>query len=312
MLSTQARVLSGGRILSLALLGGITLSPISATGNAHAARSAAPAQSWLTLVGPWLCRTWADSPTGDAQNALANALDQSLAPSMPDSVGGSSGDATAHCTRRWHVDAQGRLLSDDPAWVSTPDGLWPSNLQDARPDAYLMRVDHPAAKSMHTERHTKRRASSTGTGSSGGSWTPPPPPPGGYNAWAPVPGHPSYGMSDFAGDPWHAYFGFCTWWAWYRHQSEPLLKMGNAANWPRVAPSYGLHVGSKPVVGATAIFQPGVEGADAGAGHAAHVEAVLGGGWFIISEMNFGWNGGGWGRVDWRYVYVAPGVSFIY
>ena len=118
-------------------------------------------------------------------------------------------------------------------------------------------------------------------------------------------------MSDFAGDPWHAYFGYCTWWAWYRHQGEPLLKMGNAASWPSRAPAYGLHVGTRPVVGATAIFQPGVEGADP-SGHAAHVEAVLGGGWFIISEMNFGWNGGGWGRVDWRYVYMAPGVSFIY
>ncbi|HEU5439474.1 MAG TPA: CHAP domain-containing protein [Ktedonobacterales bacterium] len=312
MLSTQARLLSGGRILSLALLGGITLSPIPATGNAQAARPAAPAQSWLTLAGPWLCRTWASSPSGDAQDALAEALDQTIAAVAPESVAGSSGGATVHCTSHWHVNSSGQLLSDDPNWVSTPDGLWPTNLQDSRPDAYLMRAYRPAAKSVRTEHHSKRKASVSSSRSTGGSWTPPPPPPGGYDAWAPVPGHPSYGMSDFAGDPWHAYFGFCTWWAWYRHQSEPLLKMGNAANWPRVAPSYGLHVGTKPVVGATAVFQPGVEGADSGAGHVGHVEAVLSGGWFIISEMNFGWNGGGWGRVDWRYVYVASGVSFIY
>ncbi len=66
-----------------------------------------------------------------------------------------------------------------------------------------------------------------------------------------------------------------------------------------------------PAVGATAVFQPGVEGAGGG-GHAGHVEEVLGGGWFVISEMNFSWNGGGWGHVDWRFVYVRSGVSFIY
>ena len=63
--------------------------------------------------------------------------------------------------------------------------------------------------------------------------------------------------------------------------------------------------------GATVVFQPGVEGAG-GAGHVAHVEAVYPGGWFLISEMNFYWNGGGWGRVDYRFAYARSGVSFIY
>jgi len=35
-------------------------------------------------------------------------------------------------------------------------------------------------------------------------------------------------------------------------------------------------------------------------------------GWFLISEMNFYWNGGGWGRVDYRYAHSGWGVSFIY
>ena len=47
-------------------------------------------------------------------------------------------------------------------------------------------------------------------------------------------------------------------------------------------------------------------------GHAAVVEQLLSGGWLEISEMNFYWNGGGWGRVDYRYVHVGPGVSFIF
>ena len=36
------------------------------------------------------------------------------------------------------------------------------------------------------------------------------------------------------------------------------------------------------------------------------------GGWFLISEMNFYWNGGGWGRVDYRLAHTGWGVQFIY
>ena len=158
-----------------------------------------------------------------------------------------------------------------------------------------------------TSSSASSRASSSSTISrSGGSYTS-----GAYGAWTPVPGHPSYGMSDFKGDPNAGYFGVCTWYAWYRHQSEPLLRLGMAGSWARNAPGHGLAVGSAPRVGATAVFQPGVQGAG-GSGHVGHVEQILSGGWFIISEMNFTWNGGGWGRVDWRYVHVGSGVSFIY
>ena len=45
---------------------------------------------------------------------------------------------------------------------------------------------------------------------------------------------------------------------------------------------------------------------------AGRARAVVGGGWFMISEMNFYWNDGGWGKVDYRYVYVRSGVTFIY
>ncbi|HEX5572296.1 MAG TPA: CHAP domain-containing protein, partial [Ktedonobacterales bacterium] len=94
-------------------------------------------------------------------------------------------------------------------------------------------------------------------------------------------------------------------------RSEPLASFGSAINWVAAARAHGLSVGYTPAVGATVVFSPGVEGAGGG-GHAAHVEAVLGGGWFMISEMNFYWNGGGWGRVDYRYVHVGSGVQFIY
>ena len=84
-----------------------------------------------------------------------------------------------------------------------------------------------------------------------------------------------------------------------------------ATQWIAAARSHGLAVGSSPATGATVVFSPGVEGAGGG-GHVGHVEQVLSGGWFIISEMNFYWNGGGWGHVDYRYVHTGSGVAFIY
>jgi surface antigen len=158
-------------------------------------------------------------------------------------------------------------------------------------------------------RRTKRRRSGgagtphkvSSTASAGGN--------GEIGPWTPVPGHPSYTMHDFAGDPNARYFGVCTWWAWYKHQDEGIL--GNAKDWPANARARGYATGTTPQVGATAVFQPGVQGASA-LGHVGHVEQVFDNGWFVISEMNFYWNGGGWGKVDYRYVHDGPGVSFVY
>jgi surface antigen len=221
------------------------------------------------------------------------------------------GDTTTHCTTSWHIDPDGRLISDDPGWTPNPDGEWPT-IDDISPVALphtqvVVVTRHPVQKVRKVQRRSSNGLTShANTSSSGGTYTS-----GAYGAWTPVPGHPSYGMSDFKGDPNSGYFGVCTWYAWYRHQSEALLKLGMAGSWARNAPSHGYSVGSAPRVGATAVFQAGVQGAG-GSGHVGHVEKILSGGWFIISEMNFTWNGGGWGRVDWRYVHVGSGVSFIY
>jgi hypothetical protein len=125
-----------------------------------------------------------------------------------------------------------------------------------------------------------------------------------------VPGHPSFGMSDVGGYYSWA-FGQCTWWAQYKRQDENLMRMGNAMYWASGAAGRGYHVGTVPVAGATVVFQPGVQGAG-GAGHVAHVEAVYPNGWFLVSEMNFYDNGGGWGRVDYRFAHSGSGVQFIY
>ncbi|HKS70525.1 MAG TPA: CHAP domain-containing protein [Ktedonobacterales bacterium] len=130
------------------------------------------------------------------------------------------------------------------------------------------------------------------------------------NPYMYVPGHPSFGMTDVNGYYYWA-FGQCTWWAQYKKQNENLTRMGSAMYWAAGAASRGYRTGSVPAAGATVVFQPGVQGAG-GYGHVAHVEAVYPGGWFLMSEMNFYVNGGGWGRVDYRYAHAGWGVSFIY
>lgn len=362
LLTTHVSWKSGGRLLSLALLGGFTLNPSVSVAPARLpAPVQTPAHSWTRLQDGWLCRFWSEqdpstllyaTPSRNARSVASRvktnvdssrlalqvpmtaALKQNVSPI--NSVTGSPQTLTAqgmsdlatdgfdgHCTQEWHVDSQINLVSDDSAWVPNPGGEWPASggssdgLAYLKTDALLALHAHrppattkPAPRTSTSTQRPIRKTVLSPTGSPGGSVTSAPPS-GVPGAWTPVPGHPSYGMSDFSGDPWSQYFGYCTWYAWYRHQNEPLMRLGNAAQWSRTAPSYGLHVGSTPMAGATVVFQPGVEGAGSG-GHVAHVEAVLSGGWFIISEMNFSWNGGGWGRVDWRYVYVTSGVSFIY
>lgn len=363
MLTAHVTWKSGGRLLSLALLGGFTLnSGVSATPTGLPAPVQAPAHSWTKLQDGWLCRFWSErdpstllytTPSRNARSLASrvktNADSSRLALQVPmqvpmeavlkqnvspiRSTAGSPETLTTqgmtntaidgfdgHCTREWHVDSQINLVSDDSTWVPNPGGEWPEtngsdSLSYLKTDALLALHAHrrPAITKQAPKislQHSVRKALLAPASATGGSVTSAPPS-GVPGAWTPVPGHPSYGMGDFAGDPWSQYFGYCTWYAWYRHQNEPLMRLGNAAQWPSTAPSSGLRVGSTPVAGATVVFQPGVEGAGNG-GHAAHVEAVLSGGWFIISEMNFSWNGGGWGRVDWRYAYVTSGVSFIY
>ena len=321
MFVTQVRWLAGGRLMSLALLGGMSLTPANAAMQVAQSNPPLPSHSWLTLEGGWLCRTWSvfDESTVELAQATGTTVFLTTRPSGQTALsaqtavsGGSA--STVHCTRTWYADGAGHLISGMPNWVPNAAGEWPAGAGLPKQTmARTVAVRHTATRAV--PRPAPQPAAHV---ASVRIVSPPPPPPvqqpssgGGYNPWAFVPGHPGYAMSDFAGDPWHSYFGVCTWYAWYRHQGEPLMRMGNASQWAYTASSFGLSVGTTPAVGATAVFQPGVEGAGGG-GHAAVVEQVLGGGWFIVSDMNFGINGGGWGRVDWRYAHTAPGVSFIY
>jgi surface antigen len=110
--------------------------------------------------------------------------------------------------------------------------------------------------------------------------------------------------------PWAYSFGQCTWWVRYKRRDENLTWMGDAWNWANSARARGLTV-TTAAINATVVFAPYVQGAG-GLGHVAHVEQVLSDGWVLVSEMNFAWNGGGEGRVSYRFIHVGEGVWFIH
>ena len=190
-----------------------------------------------------------------------------------------------HCTTRWHRAANGQIVSDNPSWV--PNSLATSSNSVGASSAPV----------------------SAPSGSTSASSAQASPPPAGLSQWANPVGYHAYAMSSHGWYP--SLFGWCTWYASYRRQDEPLMQLGNAYAWAANAPRHGLRTGTTPAAGATVVFQPHVQGAS-GLGHVGHVEKVYSNGWFLISEMSFYWNGGGWGRVSYRYVHTGPGVSFIY
>lgn len=92
-------------------------------------------------------------------------------------------------------------------------------------------------------------------------------------------------------------FGWCSWWPMVLHPNNPNILNG------------ARH--SSPILGAVIVFAPGEQGASAG-GHYGNVVAIFNNGWMLISEMNDTWRGAGWQKVNYRYVHMSPGVSFIY
>lgn len=97
-----------------------------------------------------------------------------------------------------------------------------------------------------------------------------------------------------------ASWGYCNWWVEVTHPNTPNITYGN---FPR---------GTTPVAGAAIFFDGGEQGADP-AGHWAEAVAVSPNHyWVLISEMNFAWRGGGFGKIDYRYIHVSPYVHFVY
>lgn len=100
--------------------------------------------------------------------------------------------------------------------------------------------------------------------------------------------------------PYRPTWGWCNWWPEETHTN---LQGDAALNLPK-------H--HTPIVGATVWFDPNVQGAG-GDGHYAELVAINPDGyWLLISEMNDNWRGAGWGRIDYRYIHLGPGVEYMY
>jgi surface antigen len=108
---------------------------------------------------------------------------------------------------------------------------------------------------------------------------------------------------------WAFAFGDCT---WYVATQRKVTWGGNADQWWANAAAAGYPEGQAPQVGSIVVWGPDVSGESYGDGHVAYVEAVESGK-FEISEMNFDAPGGGWDRVDYRWVMDGAGyLGFIY
>lgn len=266
---------SGSAVLSLALFSSVTMTSVASSTPPTTAPAAASSSTWLVAQSNVLCR-----------------------------IRTSRSNFTRRCTTQWTRDRYGNVITADPyiAGDSDPDLVDTLTRQQRQHAAFAQAQAAWTAAHPPAPPPVVRPVISQVVRPAPVSYTPS----GGYGLWTPPPGHPAYYLSDYAGDPYSGFWGYCTWYAQYKRMDEHLMVLGNAGQWAYTATSHGLRTGTTPAVGATVVYQT------SGLGHVAHVEQVLGGGWFLVSEMNMYWNGGGFGIVSWRYSQVAPGVTFIY
>jgi hypothetical protein len=99
-------------------------------------------------------------------------------------------------------------------------------------------------------------------------------------------------------------YGQCT---WYVASRRNVTWGGNAWVWWYAAAGIRPE-GRVPVAGAIVVFRSGWDG------HVAYVEHVNADGTFLVSEMNYYADGGGWGRIDHRTVSPSDWsvMGFIY
>ncbi|NNM97863.1 MAG: CHAP domain-containing protein [Candidatus Dormibacteraeota bacterium] len=108
---------------------------------------------------------------------------------------------------------------------------------------------------------------------------------------------------------WSFAYGDCT---WYVATQRKVTWGGNAYQWWANAAAAGYAEGQTPQVGSIVVWGQDVPGYSYGYGHVAYVQAVQGN-QFEVSEMNFSAPGGGWDRVDYRWVADGAGyLGFIY
>ncbi|MHB8323319.1 MAG: CHAP domain-containing protein [Candidatus Dormibacteria bacterium] len=108
---------------------------------------------------------------------------------------------------------------------------------------------------------------------------------------------------------WAFAYGDCT---WYVATQRKVTWGGNAYQWWANAAAAGYAEGQTPKVGSIVVWGQDVPGYSYSYGHVAYVQAVQGN-QFEVSEMNFSAPGGGWDRVDYRWVTDGAGYQgFIY
>lgn len=191
-----------------------------------------------------------------------------------------------HCTQHWRRSGS-QLISENPSWVPNNGGGSGSYTPTTHPTAYH--------STTHTTTHVTTYTASFSAA------------PSGISQWAWT-GHGAYTQP---GGVYQGYsYGWCTSGA-AMMAHDYVGGLGYAAYWTRNAAARGMATGYTPRAGATVVFQPGVQGASS-EGHVAHVVTVYSNGWFLVAETAFWFNGGGFGRVSYRYAHAGAGVSFIY
>ena len=191
-----------------------------------------------------------------------------------------------HCTARWRL-ASGHFLSLNPHWVPS-QGPASAPSKPAKPSTPVTPPPPPTDRIGTYAPGMEFCRSAVMFVASISQWTTPP---GCYaHVYDPIP-------SQYPARP---SWGWCNWWP---EEVHPALPSTTALSLPG-------H--SQPRVGAVVFFSGGVQGASAQGHYATVVGVSAGGYWVLISEMNFYWRGGGFGRVDYRYAHIGPGVSFRY
>lgn len=192
----------------------------------------------------------------------------------------SNGYTTLHCTQRYHR-AGAFLVSDDQRWVPGRMYVGGASVRGGAPAPAAGGIA-PAPRGISQWAYTGR---------------------GAFRQWDVFAFRGNKSALTYA-------WGNCTWGAAYLARDNVAF-LGNAQDWLANARRRGLPTGYAPRVGATVTFAPGVQGAGS-LGHVAHVLAVYAGGWMLVEEENFYWNGGGYDMMSFRYAHTGPGVAFIY
>lgn len=216
-------------------------------------------------------------PTADAASGLHYQRGTYLANGWL-CYGWSNG--TYHCTQHWHRSGS-KLVSDNPSWV--PNAASTSGTSSAASTSSTAAVkvtgSNTAGQPCHSSYMFPAHIS---------QWTVP------VSCYAGV-----YRVNP-ANYVKRSGFGWCNWWPEVLHPRQPDILWGRE-----------YHRSSRPTPGAVVYFSPGVQGASRD-GHYAQVVAVAPDHyWVLVTEMNFTWRGAGWQKVNYRYIHVGSGVTFI-